>query len=101
METTYTGITGSSRLYNGTQRPDFPTICGHPKLWLHQHWDDHQDVQLQSGTEDHDEDTSSTRLYCRHLLTPYPSPTNRRSKNTTDVETYNAREAIMGATKVL
>ena len=30
-ETTYTGITGSSRLSSGTQRPDFPTICGHPK----------------------------------------------------------------------
>ena len=51
-------------------------------------------------TEYNDEDTSSPRRYCRHLLTPDTSPTNRRSGNTTDVNTYNAREAIMGATKV-
>ena len=51
-------------------------------------------------TEYNDEDTSSTQRYCRHLLTPDPSPTNRRSGNTTDVNTDSAREVIMGATKV-
>ena len=62
------------------QRLDFHATCGHPKLRLHQHWDNHQDMQLQKGTKYDDEDTASTQLYCRQLLTPYPSRTDRRSK---------------------
>ena len=62
------------------QRLDFHATCGHPKLRLHQHWDNHQDMQLQKSNKYDDEDIASTQLYHRQLLTPYPSRTDRQSK---------------------